>query len=286
MTGVSLGYRLAHWLSTHLPPRSAFRLAERLADAQWRWSHRNRLAVHANLSMILGDSSTVSPLAVREVFRNFGRYLVEFFTIHHTLRPELDVQGYEHLLTAHERRRGAILLTGHLGNWELGAVVIRRMGFPVAVVALTHEDPWMDRLFTGQRQRCRLDVIPLGRDAARCSLQHLRRGSLLGMLGDREFSGNGLPVLVCERTLTLPRGPALLSLRSQAPLVPTFLIREGLWRFRLCFEPPIWPAQRSKGNTTEASVRTLVERFAVVFERYLKTFPEQWLIFQSAAKAG
>ena len=280
MSATYLGYRMTRWLSTRLPAPVAFRWAERLADLRWRCSAEDRAAVQGNLSAILGASFSERTSLIREVFRNFGRYLVEFFSIHQTPEPEVRVEGYDHFKTAQERRRGMIVLTGHLGNWEVGAVVIRRMGFPISVVALPHDDPRMDRLFNEQRQRCGVDVIPLGPEAARCSLKSLRNGRLLGLLGDLEFGRHGLAVSPEAWEMTLPRGPAVLSLRGQVPVVPTFLIREGAWKFRLCFEPPIWPEAQ---EATEASVRALTHTYAAVFGRYLKRFPEQWLMFNPMA---
>jgi lauroyl/myristoyl acyltransferase len=61
------------------------------------------------------------------------------------------------------------------------------------------------------------------------------------------------------------------------PIIPTFLIREGPWKFRLSFEPPIWP---TPGDPAEYSVRRLTQRYAIILEGYLKRFPEQWLVFQ------
>ena len=277
MSATYLGYRMAQWLSTRVPAPAAFRWAERLADLRWRCAVKDRAAVEANLSAVLGVALSERTWLVREVFRNFGRYLVEFFSIHQMPQPEVRVEGYDSFKTAQEHQRGMIVLTGHLGNWEVGAVLLRRMGLPIAVVALPHDDPRMDRLFNQQRRRCGLDVIPLGPEAARQSLQSLRDGRLLGLLGDREFGGHGLTLCADGRTMTLPRGPATLSLRGQVPVVPIFLIREGFWKFRLCFEPPIWPEAE---DATEASVRTLTQTYAAVFWRYLNRFPEQWLMFQ------
>ncbi len=277
MSVTYMGYGLAKWLSAVLSPASAFACAERLADLRWRCSAKDREAVRVNLSAILGEALDGHPRLVREVFRNFGRYLVEFFTIQRISRPQVVVDGYEHLVAAVNRRRGVIVLTAHLGNWEVGAALIRRMGHRVAAVALPHEDPRMDRLFNRQRRRCGIEVIALGRDATRRSLHVLRRGHLLGILGDRAFADNGMSVPFGGGTMTLPRGPALLSLRGRAPIVPTFLIREGLWKFRLCFEPPVWPPMTDRG---ERAVRSLIQSYAASVERYVKRFPEQWLMFQ------
>ena len=277
MSATYLGYVLAQWLSQRLPAPTAFAIADRLADVQWARSRIDRRAVQVNVAAVLGAPvSECSPL-VRETFRNFGRYLVEFFTVHQGERPEVRVEGRDYFAKAQHRQRGVILLTAHLGNWELAAVVLRRMGFPVAAVALPHRDPRMDRLFNQQRHRCGVTVIPAGTAALQESLRCLKEGRLLGLLGDREFFGHGVAVSLWGRSVMLPRGPAIVSLRSRTPVVPTFLIREGRWRFRFCFEPPIWP---ESGSATEVAVQALTQRYGAVFERYIRQVPDQWLMFR------
>ena len=273
------GYRLTEWLSPRLPLHTAFRLAQQAADIQWRRRPGAREAVKTNLSRLLETPAEDQAAAGRDVFRNFARYLVEFFAIRRPEPPALAIEGGAHLERCRAGGRGAILLTGHLGNWELGAVFIRRLGIPVTVVALPHADPRTDRLFTRQRQRCGVNAVPLGAQAARRSLRRLKAGDLLGVPGDWDVTGAGLPVPFGSGSLTMPRGPAVLSLRSGASVLPVFLIREGNWAFRLFVEPPIRP---DGGGTGDAVVWSLTRRYADVLERYVKRFPEQWLMFHEA----
>ena len=93
-----------------------------------------------------------------------------------------------------------------------------------------------------------------------------------------------MPLTFCGRQVTLPSGPAMLSLRSRAPIVPTFMVREGRGRFRLYIEPPIWPD--GHGAAGQTSVRALAQTCAGVLERYVKAFPSQWLLFQPIAGRG
>ena len=280
MSAQYAGWRLSQWLSHRLPTTVLYQCAERLADYQWRSSAKDRQAVQANLTLALGAPVPEHSPVVREVFRNFARYLVEFFSIHRVQAPSVEVDGYGHLEEAHRRHRGVILLAAHFGNWEAGAVLIQRMGFSVSAVALPHADPRTDRLFNDQRRRCGIDVIPLGPEALHRSLRHLHDGHLLGVLGDQRFTRHGLAASLCGRTVTLPSGPAMLCLRSLAPVVPTFVIREGAWKFRLCFEPPMWPEPRQAGPSM---MQRLTQRYACILERYLTRFPSQWLLFQPLA---
>ena len=273
-----LGYRVGQWLAETLPSGSAFRIAQQLADFHWRSSATDRQAIQGNLSLILGTPIPADSPLVREVFRNFGRYLVEFSSIHRVPHPAVTLEGFEHLTGAVRPRRGAIVMTAHFGNWELAAVMLRRHGMPISAIALPHDDPSIDRFFTQQRARCGIATIPLGADAARRGVRCLRDGGLLGVLGDREFFGHGLTVSLCGHEVLFPRGPAILSLRAQAPVVPVFLVREGPWAFRLCVEPPIWPT--TTDGRLDRSIRRLTQAYADVVARYLRRFPDQWLMFQ------
>ena len=208
---------------------------------------------------------------VREVFRHFGRYLVEFLTMHRTADLEASLEGDAHLREAYRRYRCAIVLTGHLGNWEVGAALLQRMGFPVSVVALPHDDAATDRFFNAQRRRCGVEVIPLGASAAQQSLRRLRQGQVLGVLGDRVFAGDGLSCAVDGLRMTLPLGPATLSVRAQAPIIPAFVVRQRPGAFRFLFEPPLQPM---------TGVEPMIQAYAAVLAKYLRRFPEQWLMFQ------
>ena len=276
MRAKAVGYRIAQWVSERIPASWAFQCAQRLADRQWRRDTARRAGVRANMSLLCGTSIAPSDSRIRDVFRNFARYLVEFLTIHRVSNPVVRVEGIEHLHEARRHRRGIIMLTAHLGNWEVGATLLQRMGWPVAAVVLPHEEADTNALFNAQRRRCGIEVIPLARGVTQQCLRRLRRGEALGLFGDLDFTGGGIEVPFCGRQVRLPRGPALLSVRSQAPVVPIFCIREGNWSFRLCLEPPILPPR----HPDRESVTRLTAAYATVLERYLTRTPEQWLVFQ------
>ena len=269
-----LGYRILQTLSPRLPLRTTLRLADRIADVQWRRSPQIRRVIDTTRARLDAAAPDAAGASSRAVLRNFARYLVEFFAIHRLRPPALAVEGMAHLERGGTSGRGALLLTGHLGNWEAGAVLIRRMGLPVSVVVLPHADPRTDRLFSRQRERGGVGVIPLGAGAWHRSLRSLHDGHLLGISGDWDVSGDGIAVPFGTGSLVMPRGPAVLSLRTGAPAIPVFLIREGDWAFRLFVEPPIWPNAQT--------VVSLTHRYAAILERYIKRFPDQWLLLHEA----
>ncbi|MBI3319280.1 MAG: lysophospholipid acyltransferase family protein [Candidatus Omnitrophica bacterium] len=281
-----LGYRVARRLSRALPPRGAFWLAERLVEQWWRCSPTDRAAVASNLSVILGRPVPGDGLTV-DVFRNFALYLTEFLSADLLLRrSSIRIEGREETAAQLRKTPQAIILSAHLGNWELGAMVLRQLGFSISVVALPHRDPRVNRLFDRQRQRCGVEVIPLGATAMQRSLAVLRQGGLVGIVGDREFGVNGIPVQFFGRQVLMPRGPALLSLRTGAPVVPIFLLRTGRERFQLSCSTPIQPsagdARAAAGESASSSARVqrLTQHYSTAIEDAVARFPNQWLMFQ------
>jgi len=275
--GAYWGYRLARRVSSRLPLPAAYGCAERISDLMFRRSSTAREAVCSNLTALLGPRSDQHLTVAREVFRNFARYLVELFRISGAEAPSVAVDGGDHLAAARQAGRGVIVLTAHLGNWELGAALLRRQGAAISAVALPHGDWRMDRLFNEQRRRCGIEVIAMGHQATRMSLQRLREGHLLGALGDRDFAGDGLVLPIGRGRMMFPRGPALLSLRSRAPIVPMIFVREGPWAFRLRCEAPLWPEISGR---VDASMERLVAAYAAQVGAWILQCPQQWLMFQ------
>ncbi len=265
------GLLAAACLSNALPPRAALGLATWIAD-QWARNHpATRAVIQANLGRLLGRAPT--PEETREVFRHFGWYLTESFTAHRPRRSAVTVEGLEHLDRFLRRGGGAIILTAHLGNWELGGVVLTRLGYPLSVVAWPHAAPATNLLFDHQRARCGVQTIPSGAGSAEACIRALRAGRLVALVSDRLFLGDGQPVRLCGAVVQMPRGPATLSLRTHSPIVPTFFVRSGPGAGRLVCDPPIEPVE---GDT----VATMTQAYAAVIERYVTQYPTQWLHFQ------
>jgi KDO2-lipid IV(A) lauroyltransferase len=276
-------YRVAQALTAALPSTAAFRLAELAADAQWRRSACDRRAVQANLTMLTGEAVPEASPLVRDVFRHFGAYLVEFFSVHRRSLRTIVVEGIDEVARQLGAQRNGIVLSAHVGNWELGGIVLSWLGFRVSIVALPHRERAVNRLFDDQRRRCGVDVIPLDAHAAGRSLETLRQGRWLGLNGDREFGRGGVSSRLFSRQVQLPGGPAILSIRSGRPVVPLFLLRRGPWRFRFHVEAPIWP---SCDGARHHRVAALTQRYAEAIERCLQQAPAQWLMLRPFFQVG
>jgi KDO2-lipid IV(A) lauroyltransferase len=116
----------------------------------------------------------------------------------------------------------------------------------------------------------------------------LKGNGLVALLGDRDFSANSITVEFFGRPVPMPRGPAALSRRLGAPLIPIFMIRERDDSFRLEIERPIYPEpeeELSRGDEAGA-IKALMLRYLKVIEDYVRRYPEQWYMFRGVWNGG
>ena len=264
----------------HLVPRAwAYGFAECVARLHFWFSSRDREAVIRNLRQITGRTDDLTQEGLK-VFLNFGRYLIDFFLMYRTVdhdfvKKEVTLIGRQHVDTVAAHGKGGIMLTAHIGNWEMGAAVMDKLGFPVTVIALPHKNPKVNLLFNRQREAHGATVVPTNTAVRRC-LGALRQGKFIAVLGDRDFGSFGEPLDFFGRKTLIPKGAAFFSCRTGAPIIPCFLMPLGNGRFSMCFEDPIFPP----AGGGDAAVLDLMRRYVVVIERKIKEDPTQWLMFR------
>lgn len=133
------------------------------------------------------------------------------------VRARTEFEGLEPLQAAVAAGRGVVLVTGHLGNWEIGGAALAVRGVPIDVVAQRQSNPLFDRLVVETRERLGMRVIPRGR-ATREGVRSLRSGRVVAFVADQDAKGAGAFVPFFGRLASTHRGPALLALRTGTPL--------------------------------------------------------------------
>ena len=273
-------YRLAQWASLYLPLGVSYFIAERLGDGHFLFSHKDRTGVLQNLEVICGKIQKQERWQrARKVFHNFGRYLVEFLRFPKLNRSsfieDVAAEGLDHLDSALARGKGAIIVSAHLGSWEVGAAQLSLLKYRVNAVVLPHPNALVNRLFVQMRREKGIQVVVTEEPVWKL-LDCLSRNEILLMVGDRDFAETGTKVTFFGRPAVFPKGPAALALRSGSPLVVAFLVRDAD-RLRLLLKSPIFP--EGSGPFKE-SVRALTQQVAHLFEQQIQKDPSQWLIFK------
>jgi KDO2-lipid IV(A) lauroyltransferase len=182
----------------------------------------------------------------------------------------IETEGEDVLKSVMAKGKGGIILSAHFGNWELVGYTLARLGYPIHAIARPQAVNRMTEFMNGFRASRGVNVLMDNNLSA--SLKLLKENALVGIVSDLNARERGYQTTFFGRTASFYPTPVILSLRSGAPLIPTFIERESLKKHRLRFEIPIeWPP----GETMPERVRRYVERYENGFRRR----PDHWVWF-------
>src|SRR5262245_23089669 len=187
-------FQIGHVLVNILPLSVSKYLTRILCDCHYLFSHDDRRYVQKNLRMICGERPDIPELS-REVFRNFGLYLIEFFRLQKMLddkyiEKHVILENVEALKKVVESNQGAILLGAHMGNWEYGGALMGKFGYPLTIIALPHNEQPLNNYFNKQRMMAGNHVVKTDQ-ALRVCTQVLKQKGIVGLAADRDFTDNG-----------------------------------------------------------------------------------------------
>jgi KDO2-lipid IV(A) lauroyltransferase len=184
------------------------------------------------------------------------------------------IEGLEHVRSAMDRHGRALLLTAHLGNWELLPAVCRLTGYRLSVVLRPLDAPWLGRLATRLRERSGVELIDK-RAALRPVLRALRGGGMVGILLDQNAARReGVFVPFFGHPASTSRSMAVLALRTGTPIVPAFIRREDGGVHRVVVGPALpWPPS----GELDAAIVDLTAYCTDAIEAAIRETPGQWL---------
>lgn len=236
---------------------------------------KHRRLANGNIRCGLGLDAAAAARTARICFENLGRTFAEFAFMGPRLGELLErvsLEGIEHLHQAAARGKGVFILGGHCGNWELFGPVLTRE-IPMTTLARPIKNPLVDELIVERRRAAGAPTLDPKR-STREILTTLQRGAAVGMVLDQSaLRREGVFVPFLGRPASTHFGLALLAIRSGAPVLPAFIVREGAGRHRAWIGPPIPPAE--EGDREERIGRTTA-RYTAAIEEYVRRFPEQW----------
>jgi KDO2-lipid IV(A) lauroyltransferase len=210
---------------------------------------------YAHLGRVTGESAVVPSLGTDGVLAMFEA-----------------VEGWEHVERAMDAGRGLLLVTGHIGNWELAGTYVAARGVPVDVIVRRMSNPLFDGYLNATRLKLGMTVV-YDHEAVRRTPRALSAGRAVGILADQ--GGKGIAAIYVPffgRPARTPHGPAVFALRGDIPLVFTAAVREPSGRYRMSFEPV--PVEKS--GERERDVDRLVRRYTAILERWIRAYPDQY----------
>jgi len=206
-------------------------------------------AVRGNVAMAAGvpECSMDAERLARQVVRQHAYSWVDFFRFGQRPAAEAianfdEMDGGRYMADVLESKKGAIFLTAHAGNYELGDLLLRHFGFNVRLVYKPDRFPAVERLRARVRKQGGVAGVPV--DGVGFStlplLKLIREGHIVGMQGDRDFSLNGIAMPFFGREAYFPKGPWELAALTGCPIVTSFFYMGEDLRFRATFAPPIF----------------------------------------------
>ena len=175
--------------------------------------------------------------------------------------------------------KGVLLLTAHLGNWEIGGLMLAQVDQPIHVVLVPDIFPGVERERRRLHARSGVTEIrsrPEHRSHARRSCARSLENAIVAMQGDRDFDNTGVALPFFGREAFFPRGPLRVAMASGATVLPAFIVRLPDGRYRAIVEEPL--AIETAGDR-DAALRENLRRYVAILERYVREYPEQWYCF-------
>ncbi len=269
------------YASAQIIPRP---IAQRIADGFAWWTLRNvpevKSVLRGNLGVATGKKGAELEELVRENVRTFSRMLADYFLCAgdrccRARELVAEWNGLHHIDEAQKRGKGTILITGHLGHWELGGLLLALSGVKLTVVTLPEPTPELMQWREAARRRLGIDTIAVGpgNDFAFVEmLRVLRSNGTLAMLVDRPYSGTGLPVEQFGQGTQFSTAAAMLAHHTGATVLPAFVLRRPDTRYTATAGAPIPMDEGPLRDTMQANV----QRIADLFASLIREHPEQW----------
>jgi len=263
-------------------PRSAARLLSgALAAALYRVLPRLRRVGERNLKLAFPEITSGKKRAelLRAVYRHLGWQLVEFCRMPRYTAENIQgwicTEGLEHFNAARDRGKGVLILTGHLGAWELSSFYHSLMGYPMGMVIRRLDNRLLDQFVNGIR--CMHGNYVLHKDDfARGLITAMRKGQAVGILMDTNMTPpQGVFARFFGIEACTASGLAHVALKTGAAVVPGFLVWEpGEDKYVLHFGPELHFARTGQ---IKDDVLAATQQCNDVLESWIRRYPGQWL---------
>jgi len=220
--------------------------------------------------------------AVQDAFDSYARYWVESFRLPNlskrVVERTFEIEGYDFITEALAHGNGAILALPHLGGWEWGGRWMAEQGHRMTVVVEPLDNVELFEWFKDLRADLGMTVVPLGPGATAAIIRALRANEIVCLLSDRDIQGGGVEVEFFGEVTTLPAGPATLSIRTGAPILPAAVYFTDGYNGHSTLVRPAVSATRLGG--LRADVQRITQELARELEFLISRAPEQWHLFQ------
>lgn len=275
--------KLASVVAPRLPLPVGYWLAWMAANILYVIQPRVRQNVESNIRQVLGEKADAAKIraTARQVFITQARNYYDLFRLRKLTLEDIHaivtVQGEEHLDRALRQGKGVILVTGHLGNLDIVAQVAVAYSYRVTIPVERVQPEKLFDLVTRARSHKGINLVPVGIEAVKAIRRALDNNELIAIAADRDVLKSGAKVNFFGKETTLPDAPAVLALRTGAPVLPARSLRYDRGRYGIEIRPPI--VLQSSGNLKD-DITANTQRITDALESFISEHPEQWVVFE------
>jgi len=273
-----LAFRLCKAIAAPLPRPLLLSLGARLGLVASLVLRKRKRQTRDNLQQAFPQKSAAECEQIsRQMFCHLGISAMEMLLLPrlhqlHTLEDYFDFEGLEHLQRASLQGKGVILLSGHLGLWECGAIFLPRLGFSAAFVAKSMKNPHIDAYLSEVRQRSGCKVLN-AKQGARRILRALNTNKVVAILPDQHSSPRqAIRSQFFGRPAWTTPVVAQIALKTTAPVIGCFVYRQPDKRYLVVFTPISTQDQENKPLSTAACTQA----FNDCIETAIRREPAQW----------
>ena len=213
----------------------------------------------------------------RRMWRHLGRVAAEYPHLHRfsvdAPGGRIELVGRSHLDEAKRSAAGGIFFSGHIGNWEIGALTLEQGGIPATAVYRTANNPIVDRMISRFRGAVMQHLVPKGHDGTRELVRTLGAGKHVALLVDQKLN-TGIPVPFFGRDAMTAPAAAIFALRYDCPIWPVRVERLDGAAFRVTVYPKLAVPRE---GTREERIRATTIAINRILEDWIRERPEQWL---------
>jgi len=271
----------------NISPRRVAALGYVLGTLVWLADMRHQRIVKRNLRFAYPEwSDNYIGKVSRHVFENAAKTFLEICQItcfsKEDILKRVRIRGEENLRRAVENPKGAIMISAHLGNWEMAHLAIScYASVSMLLVARRIRPEMLNQGLARVRRRFGNTVVDKSRALPKMA-RRLNGGKVLGLLIDQKPKhSRGVDVTFFGKPTTITPAPALLARRYGSPILPAFCIRETDGRLTLIVEPAIQPV---KTNDPGADLKANMQAMSLSIERAIRAYPDQWFWFHKRWK--
>jgi KDO2-lipid IV(A) lauroyltransferase len=262
-----------------LPWEAACRIGARLGAMGYAPLRIRREVAERQIAAAFPDKEPSEVRAIaRASFEHLGTSAVETVLLpklgaRGVLDLVVEVEGWDVAEAALAKGRGAVLVAGHHGNWELLGAYIAARGVPIDAVVRRMANPLFDAYLNETRAKLGVTVIR-DEDAVKRVPRSFREGRMVALLSDQGVKGLASTfVPFFGRPAKTPRGAAVFALRFETPVVFACAIRRPDGKYRVVIEPVSITPSGDKDRDVDA----MTERYSQILEKWVRRFPEQYL---------